>query len=199
MNLPKTRVDKLRAASKVVWGIGALLTFNFAREVAQPDGAISFLITMVVSAGIQYIFTLSLSVLISGLPVPWKEAWNPRLTVIWFGGIVCLLLDVLLNIGGGQYILEGFKRSSTNSVLTDQFGATSGFISFVTGLMIVLLGTFFALGSEIFNAQADYLEEKIVPLPKSDLTMVEHRGNIPQQERGKSPLLSERKGNRNNG
>lgn len=203
MKWPKNKVEHLRLSSKVVWCIGSLLTFNFAREVSQPESFLPYLITIGVSCGMQYIFTLSISALISGtLPLPWKENWNPRLTSIWFGGIVCLLLDILLNIGGGQYIIQGFEKSSTNAVLGNQFGADSGLISFITGAVIIILGTFFALGSEILNAQADYLEGKIVPLEeKSHLTMTEHRGKMEtSREPSRKPLVpQQRKGTNNNG
>lgn len=185
--MPTSKVDKLRLASKIVWLIGTCLTINFFFETLKPNNLTFQLGVIVASFGIQYVFTLSESAVIENdLPLPWTN-WDKKVTFVWIGAMVCLLVDVLFNVGGAGYLFKAVEDSNSSLTLKENFGANSAFITIVVNLLIIALSIFFALGSEILNAQADLLEKGLTIKPKTDiLKMSEHsklEGILPRSKK----------------
>lgn len=158
---PLTKGEKLRLASKLTWIISAVLTTNFVRAVVGTESIFMFPVIFACCCGVQYAITLAESALFEGhIPPPWRIDWADAGPVpwIWSGALLCLILDVLLNLGGVSFFLLKINDSSTGVVLRSQFGADDAFISTLMILLTVAFSVLAAVGSELLDAYADIVE-----------------------------------------
>lgn len=155
-----TKSEKLRRASKACWLIGCVMTVNFIRVVLSatiPDPIICFVAAGLVSAGLQYVLTLMESSLFDGsLPPPWQVKWTEGGPIPFLVGaaVLCLAIDVMLNIGGVGMFMSRFEEATANDVFT----ISAVVMNSLKIIGTVLLSVLFALGSELLDAYADLVE-----------------------------------------
>lgn len=156
-----TKADKLRRASKVAWLISASMTGFWVYSILAlsiSNTTVVVALTVLVSAGTQYVISLIESALFDGsLPAPWSAdwAWEGSLPWLWGGAIVCLLVDVMMNLGGVSLFTS--KLTDTN-IGQEQFQMTNEFVSFVAKSATFVLAVLFAVSSELLEEFAVYTE-----------------------------------------
>src|SRR6185503_13402010 len=153
------KVNKLRWASRICWILGALCTMNFIRVVLAnsiTDIPALMAASAVISLSIQYVLTLIESALFDGsLPAPWKIDWTEGGPLPWLitGAVLCLLLDVLLNVGGVGYFLANLHLAGTGPL---KIGASvMGIVEIVA---TIAFATLLAVGSELLDEFANHLQ-----------------------------------------
>lgn len=156
-----TKADKLRRASKVAWVISTILSAVWIHKVVSltftnPLAAIA--ITVAVSAGFQYVISLVESALFDGsLPAPWSPdwSWEGSLPWLWGGAIVCLLVDVMLNLGGVSVFTS---KISSGDIAASQLDVGDEFVVYVSRFATIILAVLFAVASELLDEFAIYSE-----------------------------------------
>lgn len=164
------KVRRIRLAGKLCWYLSAAMTVNFVRQVlsaALPDEAVVLLLSLVVAFAVQYVLTMTESALFDGtLPAPWNVEWREGGSTPWLviGAIVCLLLDVLLNIGGVAYFLG--KLGSTD-LGQSTLKVNASIITGVVWLVTVTFAVFIAVGPELLDEFANLIEDQNRPMIES--------------------------------
>ena len=91
------------------------------------------------------------------LPPPWQIDFTQRGSVPWrtAGATVCLIVDVLFNMGGVAILLSNLDKAGL-----DNAGLSAGTVKIIGMLLIIPLSIFLCIGSEIMEEHADDLEGK---------------------------------------
>lgn len=156
-----SKADKLRRAGMVAWLISTAMTGFWVYNIlkASLDNVVVVLVlTVVISAGFQYVISLIESALFDGsLPAPWSAdwSWEGSLPWLWSGAIVCLLVDVMMNLGGVSLFTS--KLGVTN-IGQDQLEMTDEFVTFVAKSATFVIAVLFAVASELLDEFAVYAE-----------------------------------------
>lgn len=151
-----SKADKLRKAAQVAWVISGSFTAIWVWQALEgliPNQLVKGIIVTVIAIGFQYVVSLVESVLFDGsLPAPWSKEWSWEGSVpwLWAGAIVCLFVDVMLNLGGV-------------SVFTARLTATDEFVASVSQGVTVILAILFAVAPELLNEFADFVDGKKQP------------------------------------
>lgn len=156
-----TKADKLRKASKVAWVISTILSGLFiwsilSAKIANP--ILAGALTAGVSAGFQYVISLIESALFDGsLPAPWAIdwSWEGSLPWLWAGAIVCLLVDVMLNLGGVALFTSNIGKAD---VAGEQLAMTDDFVVLISRFSTFIIATLFAVAPELLDEFAIYAE-----------------------------------------
>jgi hypothetical protein len=159
--LPRTKAEKLRMSGKICWVVGMLMTASFLRTVIQAQGfsaTTTFLLALVAGIGVQMVITQVESALFDGtLPAPWAVEWSEGGPLPWLmvGAILCLCIDVLLNLGGvSVFTQELHKQNIGQNVL----GMDEAFTLVVGKVITIALALLFAVGSELLEEFAKFSE-----------------------------------------
>jgi len=158
---PRTKAEKLRIAARVCWLMGTFLTARFIYSVMSMQTEsmlLALLITVVASAGLQYVLSLTESALIDGsLPSPWSEDWSWQGSLPWLfaAAILCLLIDAGLNLAGIAVFTSAIKSSD---LAAQQLQLQDSFVVFVSRAATILLALLFALGPELLDEFAHWTE-----------------------------------------
>lgn len=158
----QTKQDRIRLASKLVWFIGLSLTINFFLSITEAASIWMTAFIVVSCAATQYCLTIAESALFDGkLPPPWRVAWSEMGKEAWLtiGAISCLLLDVILNLGGIAFILGQMVESSSGDAMRNMYGFADSIITAISQVLVILFSVVIASGSELLNTYADYLDE----------------------------------------
>jgi hypothetical protein len=131
---------------------------NFIRVVMAPaieDATTLIAASAVISISIQYVLTLVESALFDGsLPAPWKIDWTEGGPLPWLisGAILCLLLDVLLNVGGVGYFL-----ANLHAVQTGPLKISVSVMGIIEVIGTIAFATLLAVGSELLDEFANHI------------------------------------------
>lgn len=154
-----TKVQKLKRASTAFWWLSSFMTFMFIYSVVK-ESDFNPVIAVGMSAGIslllQYGISLAESALFDGsVPAPWAIDWKAGGPLPWImvGAMVCLIVDVGFNIGGVNYFVSKLERTGIESV-----GFTDYAIGITKLIMTVAMATLTAIGSELLDEYAAYIE-----------------------------------------
>lgn len=175
----RTRADKYRLASRLCWLFSMLCTASFVKEALAANYSWDWLalwaVAIVSSSGIQYFITLLESQLFDGvLPPFWQlSTWTQAGSIPWRAGgaIICLAVDVFLNMGGVQIFTTNMKNVSPG-LLT---------------LIVIALSLVLAVGSELLDASADAFDGKA-----RKPVVEEHRHDQRKQEEQRHPVTTVR-------
>lgn len=161
-----TKIDRLRKAAKFFWLLSAFITWSFFWSVAQEQEGhrmVLFITSVVLSAAFQYGITLAESALFDGsLPAPWNIEWKEGGPLPWLciGAITALFVDITLNIGGVWVYVSKMEKSGIGAVGID--AAAIGVLKIVSTVAIAALC---AVGSELLEEYANYLETGVATRP----------------------------------
>ena len=156
-----SKADKLRLASKVAWLISSAMTGLWVYSVLAltiTEWYQALGLTIVIAAGFQYVISLVESALFDGsLPAPWSLdwSWEGSLPWLWGGAVVCLLVDVMLNLGGVSIFTN---RLADTGIGQEQLELSSEFVQGVSKFATFVLAALFAVAPELLDEFAVYLE-----------------------------------------
>ena len=157
------KVKQLLLASKVCWVLSCAMTVNFVRQVlsgAIPDDTMAFVAAVVISVAVQYVITMTESALFDGtLPAPWNVNWSAGGSIPWLvcGALVCLMLDVLLNVGGVAYFLG---RLGTTDMGQDTIKVSQSLVTGIIWIVTIVFAVFLAVGAELLKEFANFVEQR---------------------------------------
>ncbi len=155
------QATKLDRASKACWFFGMIATANFFRVVIASNWAtgmgLSWVIALPCAMGVQWVFTLMTASLISGeFPAFWRINWleGGFLPVRYAFALMCLFVDVLLNVGGVGIFTSKLAETDIGQ---DMFGMSPGFVSFLVVTITLGISIMLALGSEVLAEHRNQL------------------------------------------
>ena len=176
----------MRLAANILLLFGTILTTNYVLSATAYNWYIWPLVFFA-CALVQYVVTKIESALFTGaIPSPWSTFRSTKTTWIWFGAIIILLMDIIINLGGVGTIARFIKESDSGQVLENEFGATKTGLNLITGFMILALALLVAIGPELARMFAEILE---TPLNFKEIRSEQPRSLKPEIEQPR--LISE--------
>ncbi len=93
------------------------------------------------------------------LPAPWAVKYRDGGFLPWAmaGSITCLIMDILLNIGGVGFFMS---KLHTSDIGQQQFNMSQTLVSSIETIATIAFATLCAVGSELLDEFANYIEHK---------------------------------------
>jgi hypothetical protein len=127
---------------------------------------LAVVVTLIVSVCFQYVLTLAETALFDGtLPPLWKINWTEGGPLPWLmtGALLCLAVDVLLNLGGVGFAMGKLHEADIGQAT---FNFSDALVLTIEKAGTLLFAMLCAVGPELLKAYAVYIETGSMPVKR---------------------------------